>query len=158
LTVPFDAAMTVLREKEAPSIADLAFDNEVSCKEKIADPFAEVPLELDPILADGSACAAGLFQLLREILEKSGILREAEDHRHGLAAAPGLLDPQLRDGPAGHGRRGFFAAAAAPLRLAAAGADAPSCGRIHDARAAIGHAQLSTFYACANRFSSALMP
>ena len=91
----------------------------------LADAVAQVPLQLDAVLADGPAGPAGPLEVLGEVLEKGGVLGETEDDRDGLAAPAGLFHAELGDRPVGDGGRRLLAALAAALRLATAGADAP---------------------------------
>ena len=79
-------------------------------------PFTQVPLQLDGVLGDRAAGSARALQLLRELLQKRLVVREVVDDGDGLAAAPLLLHPELRDDTPGHGLvNGPLAAALAVL-------------------------------------------
>src|SRR4051812_42146536 len=98
-----------------------ALDEEVFRDQKLADPLAEIPLQLDAVFADGPPGAARTLELLSQIFQKSGVVGKTEDHGDGLPAAAGFLDAQLRDRPVGHGCRRLFGALTAALGLATSG-------------------------------------
>jgi len=113
-----------------------AFDDVVPLREHVADTLAKVTLELDAIVGRRAAGAAGAFQLLAQLLEKPGILWEAVDHGHRLAAATLLLHSELGDDARRNGGLDSApsAALAIALRPSAHRAFAVRLGGIHEAR------------------------
>src|SRR3954466_5322847 len=87
---------------------DSALDAKSPRDQEVADPIAQVPLQLDALAGYASAGAARLLQVLREILQKRLVVRKAEDDGDGLPPASRALHAQLGDRAHGHrlgGRR-----------------------------------------------------
>jgi hypothetical protein len=103
----------------------LPFDPPALPGEVLAHAIAQVPLELDRVVRDRSAGAAGALQLLRKLLQKGGILRQIVEDGDGLAAAPLLFRAQLCDDLPSSGRR--RCARQCLVRAALAAAFAVSC-------------------------------
>src|SRR5262245_41413814 len=98
-------------------------DDEPLRAQELAHAVAQIPLQLDALVGGRAAGPARALQLLREILQEGGVVREAEDDGDGLAPSPGPLHAQLRDGPLGNRLGGRPAAPAPPLGLSAAPAN-----------------------------------
>ena len=94
-------------------------------------------MQLDSAFDNRAARTARALQLLTEIFQELGILRQSVDNGDGLAPASFLFHPQLRD----DARRDRIvgccvpgAALAVPLRPAADGTLAGGCSGVHETR------------------------
>src|SRR5687768_3501517 len=90
-------------------VCGLALDHEAARRQQVADAVAQLALQLDAAVYDGAAGAAGPLQVLTELFQEGGVVRQAVDNRHGLATAALLLHAQLR----GDARRDRLLAAGA---------------------------------------------
>src|SRR6185503_695352 len=112
------------------------FDGESPFGQDIAHAIAQIALQLDAALDDGTARATGLLELLTQILQKLFVLRQPVDDRDRLASTSLFLHSEL-----GHEARWDWllwrtpgAALAIPLRPAAHRALAGVLGGVNEAR------------------------
>src|SRR5436190_1902323 len=70
-----------------------------NARRAVAGAVAQISLQLHALVSRRASGAAGALQILAELLEERGVVRQPEHDRDGLPAAPRLLHAQLRDRP-----------------------------------------------------------
>src|SRR5687768_13602370 len=74
----------------------LPFDLPTLLFQVLAHSRPQIALQLDGVLCDGAARAAGALELLCELFQERLVLRKVVDDSDGFAAAPFLFHAQLR--------------------------------------------------------------
>ena len=93
----------VARTKIALIAAILPLYDEALLFEMGAHPIAQFPLQFHAIFGNRPAATARFLQVAAEGLEERLVVRQAKDHRDGLAAAALLFHAQLGDDAVGNG-------------------------------------------------------